>query len=180
MAWTAPMTAIANTVFTAAQFNTNVRDNLNETAPAKATIAGQIFVSTGTNAIAARLPAFASVTTNQSTASTSYVDLATPGPSVTVTTGTRAMVFIQAQMENTVDTSQTFSSFAVSGASTIAASDANAILMDGVAANNALRFGAMTFLSTLTAGSNTFTMKYRVGANPGSFERRHIAVVPMN
>jgi hypothetical protein len=174
------MTAVANTVFTAAQFNTNVRDNLNETAPAKSTTAGQIFVSTGTNEIAARLPAFASVATNQSTASTSYVDLATPGPSVTATTGTRAMVFIQARMENTVDTSQTFSSFAVSGASTIAASDTNAILLDGVPLGNSMRFGCMTFISSLTAGSNTFTMKYRVGANPGSFEHRHIAVVPMN
>ena len=55
MAWSAPMTAVSGSVLTAAQFNTYVRDNLNETAPAKATAAGQIFVSTAANAIAARL-----------------------------------------------------------------------------------------------------------------------------
>ena len=54
MAWSAPMTAVANTVFTAAQFNQHVRDNLNETAPAKATASGGYFVATGVNAIAQR------------------------------------------------------------------------------------------------------------------------------
>ena len=34
MAWTAPMTAVSGSVLTAAQWNTNVRDNLLETAPA--------------------------------------------------------------------------------------------------------------------------------------------------
>ena len=33
------MTAVSGSVYTAAQFNTFVRDNLNETAPAKATTA---------------------------------------------------------------------------------------------------------------------------------------------
>ena len=80
MAWTAPRTAVAGATFSAAQFNANVRDNLNETAPAKATAASQLFVSTGPNAIAARVPSTARVDTAESTSSTSYVDLATPGP----------------------------------------------------------------------------------------------------
>ena len=60
MAWTAPMTAVANAVFTAAQFNTHVRDNLLETAPAKATTTGGYFVATGTNTIVQRVASVAS------------------------------------------------------------------------------------------------------------------------
>ena len=43
------MTAVASSVFTAAQFNTFIRDNLNETSPAKATTAGAYFTVSGTN-----------------------------------------------------------------------------------------------------------------------------------
>lgn len=53
MAWTAPGTAVGNTLLTAAFWNTHVRDNMLETAPAKATQAGQIFHATGPNVIAA-------------------------------------------------------------------------------------------------------------------------------
>ena len=54
MAWSAPMTAVANSTFTAAQFNQYVRDNLNETAPALATAAGSYFAADGINSIAER------------------------------------------------------------------------------------------------------------------------------
>ncbi len=50
MAWTAPITFTSGSVLTAAQLNTYLRDNLNETAPAKFTAAGQLFVSTAANA----------------------------------------------------------------------------------------------------------------------------------
>src|SRR3546814_19340432 len=75
MAWTAPMTAVANTVFTAAQFNQHVRDNLNETAPAKATAAGGYFVATGVNAIAQRIADGNTDTNTGTTTSTTYTDL---------------------------------------------------------------------------------------------------------
>ena len=87
------MTAVSNTVFTAAQFNTHVRDNLNETAPAKATTAGTMFIASGANSIVERVPSTAAVTTSESTGGTGYGNLATPGPAVTVTTGTKAIVF---------------------------------------------------------------------------------------
>lgn len=173
------MTAVANTVFTAAQFNINVRDNLNETSPAKATQEGQMFVATGVNAIAARRPTFQSVNTAQSLSSGSYTDLATVGPSLTMTTGTRAIVFVSARMENNTNNSSMYASFAVTGASSIAADDINGITMDGIAAANSVRIGATRFLSTLTAGSNTFTMKYRCG-DTATFSDRHIIVIPMS
>ena len=52
MSWTTPRTWVFDEVAGAAEFNTHVRDNFNETAPAKATTAGELIVVTGPNAIA--------------------------------------------------------------------------------------------------------------------------------
>lgn len=54
MAWTAPITFAAAAVLTAAQLNTNLRDNLNETAPAKVTTAGDLVYATAANALTRR------------------------------------------------------------------------------------------------------------------------------
>jgi hypothetical protein len=99
MAWVAPPTFVSGNVLTAALLNI-LSGDLNELAPAKATAAGQIFVSTGANAIIARTPGFDTIATSESTASTSFVNLATVGPTVTVTTGTTALVFVSADMSS--------------------------------------------------------------------------------
>lgn len=52
MSWTAPRTWVTSEVISAAIMNTHVRDNLLETAPAKASAAGQMVFSTAANAIA--------------------------------------------------------------------------------------------------------------------------------
>lgn len=179
MAWSAPMTAVAGATFTAAQFNQYVRDNLNETAPAKATAASQLFVSTGANAIATRQPSSNFISTNQSTASTSYTNLATVGPTVTVTTGTIAMVWFAASASNVTENAMTASSVAVSGASTVAASDNWMIQTDGVTAGNFTRPSGMHVFTGLTPGSNTFQMKYRAGSSTASFQFREISVLPL-
>ena len=80
MAWTAPMTAVATAVFTATQFNTYIRDNLLETAPAKATDLSNLFSVISANTLVERTPKEAIVTTPESTASTSYTALVTAGP----------------------------------------------------------------------------------------------------
>lgn len=179
MAWSAPMTAVAGATFTAAQFNQYVRDNLNATAVALATAVSQVPVSTGANALAMRTPATASVATSQTTASTTYTDLTTPGPAITAITGTIAIVFIAAGMANNVSNSLTACSVAVSGASTLAASDAWAAYLDGNQASNFSRVGVTHTFTGLTAGSNTFTMKYKVGSNTGSYQNREINVFPL-
>lgn len=180
MAWSAPMTAIAGAIFSAAQFNQYVRDNLNETAPAKATAASQIFVSTGVNAIVARQPSTASVATTQTTSSTSYTNLTTVGPQITVTTGTIAIVLFSVGCANNTANAATYASVAVSGASSVAASDAWCILVDGNAANNFFRCGNAHVFTGLTAGSNTFTIQYRVGsATTASYQNREINVIPL-
>ncbi|MDT0387803.1 hypothetical protein [Streptomyces dubilierae] len=179
MAWSAPMTAVANSTFTAAQFNTYVRDNLNETAPAKATAASQIPVSTGPNAITMRSPSTARVDTAQTTTSTTYADLATIGPRITVETGPIAVIAFAADMTNTAETSLTKVSVAVSGASSLAASDQWMLSTDGHAANNFNRHAMVHTFVGLTPGSNTFTMKYAVGSNSGTFRNREINIIPL-
>jgi hypothetical protein len=172
------MTAVANTIFTAAQFNTYVRDNLNETAPAKASAAGQYFVSTGTNVIATRQAFGFNVSTAESTTSTSYTDLATVGPSVSVNCGPKAIVLVTSGILSDTANAAAFAGYDISGATIRAASDAEAVELDGVAANNTMRMGIVSMATGLTTGLNTFTMKYRVGSNTATFSNRTLAVIP--
>lgn len=183
MAWTAPMTAVANTTFTAAQFNQHVRDNLNETAPALATTAGSHFAATGVNAIAERQTQGATDLNNATTTSTTFTDLDAPGaigPTVTVETGPSALVIVQAQLSNDGAGSSRMA-YAVSGATTIAAADNRGTGIFGtagialIASSVALHFGGLA----LTPGSNTFTAKYRVSSGEGTFTQRRIVVFPL-
>lgn len=52
MAWTSPLTWAVGQLVTAAQLNTHLRDNMNETAPAKVTTAGDIVYATAANTLA--------------------------------------------------------------------------------------------------------------------------------
>lgn len=178
MAWTIPMTALDNTVFTAAQWNAHVRDNLLETMPGKASAANRWFLSTGVNAIAERDPAGQTVATAQTTASTSYAALVTDGPTVTVTTGTTALVLWATVHQNSTTNAATMTSYAVSGATTVAASDSWYLKTDGIVAANNIRAYRAHLHTGLTAGSNTFTMKYKVSAGTGTFADREIYVLP--
>jgi len=171
------MTAVSNSVFTASQFNTFIRDNLNETAPAKATTAGAHFAVSDTNEISERVSATASVLTSETTASSTFTDLATPGPAVTVTTGPAALVVVHGAMENT-GTGASRMAYDISGASTVAAADNRGIGVYGVAGAGVITSGVV--LDTgLTPGSNTFTAKYRVGTGTGTFLSRRIVVFPL-
>jgi hypothetical protein len=108
--------------------------------------------------------ATATVATAQDSSSTSYTDLTTAGPAVTVTTGTKALVIVTTSFQNSAGSVQNyFMDFAVSGATTRSASDATAVKFLPANSGQQMRASAAT-LVTLTAGSNTFTAKYRVGA----------------
>lgn len=176
------MTFTAGTTLTAAQLNTHLRDNLLETATAKAATEGSYFVATGVGAITARTPKTAFVSTSQSTSSTSYVDLATSGPAVTVTTGNNAIVITSCSMDNNTANIDSRMSWAISGTTTRAASDSTSVRRDGMPATNTVRFSKVYFLdsSELDAGSNTFTAKYCVGdaGSSGTFADRRITVFP--
>jgi hypothetical protein len=122
--------------------------------------------------------ASATVSTTQTTTSSTYTDLATSGPSVTLTTGTKALVIVTARMNCSSANEAAFSSFAVSGATTISASDAVGSQWNSNASTNQ-RYSAATRLTSLTAGSNTFTMKYRRAAGTGEFSDREIIVIDL-
>ena len=177
MAWTAPMTAVDNTAFFAAEFNTHVRDNLLETAPAKASAVGSFFVGVGTNEISERTPATGFVVTSQTTTSTTFTDLGTVGPSVTLTTGTAALVILGCSLGNTTTNISSYMSFEAPG---YAATGNRAVgKTSQTAANMRLHASNYIWLDALTPGSNTFTAKYSVTGGTGTFANRALTVIPL-
>jgi hypothetical protein len=125
---------------------------------------------------------FATAQTNstQSTASTTYVDLATV-TSVTVTTGTSALCVWHASGINATSNAGVYVSVAVSGASTVAASDTIANLVQTPSSSLGIYFPIHSghIFTGLTAGSNTFTIKYRTTAGTAFFDTRGIQVVAL-
>lgn len=116
------------------------------------------------------------VGTSESTASTTYTDLATVGPQATTNIGPSgaALVTVTSHSYNS-GANDTFMSFAVSGASTVAASDDYAKVSS---TTSGLQYSTTTLLTGLTPGPCNFTSKYRVASGTGSFLRRTISVVP--
>jgi hypothetical protein len=122
--------------------------------------------------------ASARVDTNQSTTSATYTDLATSGPAVTVTTGTRALVIWNTEFYGATAGRIPMVSPAISGASTVAASNPRASIFANYNTDE-LKFGNATIFTGLTAGSNTFTLKYRVNSGTAHFMNREIIVIDM-
>lgn len=186
MVWTAPMTWTPNSVLTAAQLNIYLRDNMMETEVAKATTATGYFVGTGPNSIAERLSKSHAVGTSESTDATSFEDIngntggtatsITVGPTVTVTTGSKALVIIGSNMYTTTAAAARMS-VEVTGASSIAPADSRSLCV-GIGANNVGAHSLAIWYDTLTPGDNTFTCKYRVTSGFGNFLNRRIVVYP--
>lgn len=167
-------------IVTASMMNTHVRDNMLQTAPAKVTTASQILVSTAANTIEARSFGANEIGGAESTTSTSYTNLATTGPALTMTTGVFAWASIAARMSNDVAGTSNLISIAVTGASAISASDNQSLEYESSVAFDALRASYSYLVTGLTAGSNTFTLKYRVSAaNSGTFSLRRLSIIPL-
>lgn len=182
MAWTAPKTWVSGTALTAADLNTFVRDNLNETAPAKATTTLSYFVGNGPNSIAERIPKWDTVTTSATTASTSFTPTlsgGSVGPTVTVVTGTTAKVTVTARMQNASASFACMMSYAVSGASTIASQEASGVRSETSGTSEFNRSSVVHIETGLTPGSNTFTAEYMVAGGTGAFANREILVEPL-
>lgn len=130
------------------------------------------------NAIAAAIAAllsgkagFATVATSQTTASLTYTDLATAGPSVTLTSaGTRALTVWRLVQGSSSGTA--VSSVTISGATTVAADDSKGLIV-----NDTNRTSMGFWLHTITPGSNTFKLQYRVTAGTGTFLDRSLFVL---
>ena len=154
ISWTTPKTWAVGDVLTAADMNTYNRDNLTALQPQAAT-----------------------VSTSPSTASTSYTDLGTVGPAVTLTTGSSVLVDIGCGLANGTGGDGAFMSYAVSGATTISAVDATSVGATSASAGASVQ-AAFSYLQTgLTPGSNTFTAKYKaVTGGTATFTQRIIIV----
>lgn len=155
MAWTTPHTYTVGELVTASTLNAN-RDNMN--------VVGALF-----GAASAETTGGAETTT-----STSYAALST-ATSVTVTTGTSALVMVSAIVECTGG-NPIYVSYAVSGATTSAASDAKAGFSN-LTSDETVAFARMH--TGLTAGSNTFALQFRVAGGTGQANYRRIIVIPL-
>ena len=171
------MTAVSGAVLTAAQWNTHVRDNLLESPAAKATVANQLIVSTGANAIEARtvgsVSGVGSGTTN--VVSEAYADIV-PSMTVTVTTGTRALVLLKAVIKVT---GAGAIAYRVSGATTIAGDDTHSVVVDIFSSPTSLIWipGASVHWITLTPGVNTFTLQFKTFPGGGNLNMNWIDLI---
>lgn len=178
MVWSTPPTFTSGAVLTAAQLNILSAD-LNETAAAKATAAGQHFISTAANQLVPRAIVNATVATNETTASTSYAALTTPGPTCSgVLTGATAVVMITCFMQNNTAASWCAMSYDVSVATVLGASDSWAFRSSVTSASEHARATAVSTQTGLTSGSNTFRGLYKVNTGTGSFSERQMLVIP--
>ena len=112
----------------------------------------------------------------ETTTSSSFTDLTTAGPAVTVTTGTKALVVLTCQISTESADRTANMSFAVSGATTIAASTTSSNRVNCVGSRIIINFSSVTPV-TLTAGSNTFTAKYSSNGSTVEFGNRKIIVI---
>ena len=126
-------------------------------------------------------PVQADVATSQTTTSTTFTDLATVGPTVagiTLEAGQDVLVILHYRGTAGGTTQGAYMGFAVSGAETDAATDADAALK--LTAEGDGQMTKITVYTAGTAGSHTFTAKYRstdAGAT-ATFRDRRIIVKP--
>jgi hypothetical protein len=181
MAWSALPSWVDGDPLTAAQLLA-IKANLNETAPAKATTAGRIFAATGTNAIAEREVRQHYMAGSGTTSSTSFGNLsgggANIGPTVaSITTGPMAIINVQCQLNNSTAGPSSRMSYAVSGATTVAADDDHGILNQNDISKDC-RFGVWE-LQVLTPGVQTVVAQYRVSSTTGAFSARTLIVMAL-
>ena len=179
MAWTSPLTAVANTAMTAAQWNTFLRDNLNAQGPTSATAGGQLLVTTGFGSLTMRTPGVTFVSLSATTASPSYVDVDPSGAEVTVTTGNKAMVTIGSGISNSTAGCGGRASVDLAGDTERVADELNVVAGDSGNASDFFKLTWTTIYSPLNPGVQIFGMRYRAaGGGTASFNDRLMMVVP--
>lgn len=152
MGWTPPRTYVTGEIETASIFNTHQRDNLTALQAQSAVVAAA-----------------------ETSTSTSYANLATVGPALTLVTGTQVLLTVGAEMAASAAAS-VYMSAAVSGASTLAAADPSAVVANSSSVFNVSQQSYQSLFTGLTAGTNTFTAKYKVSGNTGTWINRNLVV----
>jgi hypothetical protein len=117
----------------------------------------------------------------ESTTSASYVDLTTVGPSSTVYIGPsgKVLVMVSALMSNTALGNQNFMTMSASGATTLAAADAQAAVFMAPGSGGGATAASIWVGAGWSVGVTTFTAKYKVSAGTGTFSNRKLTVIPM-
>jgi hypothetical protein len=181
MAWSSPFTAVTGNVFTASQWNQYGRDNLRVSEAAVALSAGGLICTTAANTLIQRNPDVLMIPFYDSTTTTTYVDLPLiSGPAITVANGTACLISVGSLLYNDTAGLGSRITFALSGSNTLSATDDNSFYAESGTAKDTFH-GTWTGVRTgMTAGSTTFTVKYRTTAGGGTstFAHRVIAVVP--
>ena len=161
-----PQTTLGDIAYRSATANTNTRLAIG-TSNQVLTVSGGVpaWVSP-----AAATPANDVATgAGNATTSTSYANLSS-SVAVTLTTGTKALVIVRAQINTNSGGRHGLVSYAVSGATTIAASDDFCYSSGGISSTlNGASGTTARIVSGLTAGSNTFTVRIR-SADGGSID----------
>jgi hypothetical protein len=97
-------------------------------------------------------------------------------PSVTLVTGTTALVTMTAVLANDTTSAGAYMGVAVSGATTQAANNNTALYNGGTGGQYFLASSTVLYTG-LTAGTNVFTLQYHVGASGiGTFNTRQLIV----
>jgi hypothetical protein len=121
------------------------------------------------------------VATGESRANSAYGDLTTGGPSVTVSVNSAALVIMTSRLSSNTRGICSMSFEATSsGGPNIAASDDRSLVGSDQHENYPLQASATYLVTGLSAGSYTFTAKYKSNAASVSctFTSRNIIVIP--
>ena len=174
---TNPMTTTGDTIYSSSG-STPARLGIGSTGQVLTVAAGLPSWATPTSASPAS--ASARVETAQETSSATYTDLTTAGPAVTLTTGTKVLVIVSCQIYTTGSSQSGFMDFAISGATTRSATDSTSVAMTGPTAYADEQYASRASRITVTAGSNTFTAKYREsGSSSAGYQYREICVIDL-
>lgn len=142
--------------------------------------AGNTITNIGPSSLATGA-AVAFVATAEGTASTTYTDLATTTDTLTVTIGSNgiAWIAIDSVISGTIGGAVGYVSVQISGATTLAASDANALGFGAVSGLTAAPSGWGRLFTGLAVGSTTFKLKYRTTTGTVTCTNRYLTVIPL-
>lgn len=173
-----PSTTLGDIEYRSSTANTNTRLAVGSTGQVL-TVAGGV-PTWATPASGSFTTGSSFVATRQQITTATFSNLTTV-QSVTITTGTKALVNISAQIDTSSGTTSfPAMSFGITGATTRAASASSGEVVGFFPHIDSQLFGAGTFLVTgLTAGSNVFTLKFAdlTNASTASFQNRLISVI---
>lgn len=186
MAWTNPLTAVANSPLSAAEWNAHVRDNLNETAPGKTMTPHSFIASINGGLDLSEAPVeYNEVLESGLSNAEGYVDLpGTFGPSVTVRNNGSVIIFIFSYMTGDTSPSIQFMGIDASDFNGEQATDRAAIYVTCKIAADAddpgheMCFGG-AFYFVGEPGVATFTAKYRTTNGFGFYKNRSMIAIPL-